>query len=211
MESDGNVISSAPHDRISNDILTLARHNQQRARNVLDETGILEIWASFGIRAELVGSLRMGLLMRNLDIDMHVYSEPFSLESGFGAIARLAQNPRIRRIAYANLLDAEDQCLEWHAWYEEPSGDTWQIDMIQIPMDSPYAGYFEQVADAIRAKLTPETTQAILEIKNDIPEGRKIMSIQVYQAVLRDGVRNFAEFLEWKQHNPVQNIIEWMP
>lgn len=210
MESDTNIIRSASQER-SNDILTLAKRNQQRARRVLDETRILEIWASFGIRAELVGSLRIGLLMRNLDIDMHVYSEPFSLEAGFGAITRLAQNPRIRRIEYTNLLDAKDQCLEWHAWYEDSGGDTWQIDMIQIHMESPYAGYFERVADAILAKLTPETKQAILEIKNDLPKDHQVMSIEVYQSVLRDGVRDCAEFLEWKRHNPAPGIIEWMP
>lgn len=193
------------------DIFALSELNQQRARRVLDETGILDIWSDFGIRAELVGSLRMGLLMRNLDVDMHVYSEPFSLEAGFGAIARLGQNPRIRRIEYTNLLDAEDQCLEWHAWYEEPDGDTWKIDMIQIHMESPYAGYFERVADAIVAKLTPETKQAILEIKNDIPEGQKVMGIEVYQAVIRDGVRDWAGFADWQQRNPARGIITWMP
>ncbi len=196
---------------MSNDILALAERNQQRARGILDETGILDIWAAFGFRAELVGSLRMGLLMRKLDIDMHVYSEPFSQEAGFGAIARLAQNPRIRRIEYANLLDAEDQCLEWHAWYEEPEGDVWQIDMIQIAMESQYAGYFERVADAVTAKLTPETKLAILGIKNDVPEGEQIMGIEIYQAVLRDGVRDYAAFLEWKKRNPTPGIITWTP
>nr|WP_321514345.1 hypothetical protein [uncultured Pseudodesulfovibrio sp.] len=193
------------------DINALAKHNQQRAHCVLDETEILNIWAAFGFRAELVGSLRMGLLMRHLDIDMHVYSEPFSQAAGFEAVARLAQNPRIRRIEYTNLLDAEDRCLEWHAWYEAPDGDTWQIDMIQIHMESSYAGYFERVADAILAKLTFETRQVILAIKNDIPDDQKVMSIEVYQAVLRDGVRDFTEFLEWKHRAPAQGIVEWMP
>lgn len=193
------------------DINALAKHNQQRARNVLDDTGVLDIWAAAGFRAELVGSLRTGLLMCNLDIDMHVYSDPFSQAAGFEAIARLAQHPRIRRIEYTNLLDAEDQCLEWHAWYEAPDGDTWQIDMIQIHTESPYAGYFERVADAIVAKLTAETKQAILEIKSNVPREQKVPSIEVYLAVLRDGVRDYVEFLEWKQRNPAQEIIEWVP
>ena len=106
------------------DIHALAEHNQQRARLVIEDTNIMDIWSASGIKAELVGSLRMGLMMRKLDIDMHVYSNPFSLQAGFEAITRLAQNPRIRRIEYKNLLDAEDQCLEWHAWYEADDGDT---------------------------------------------------------------------------------------
>ena len=194
---------------MATDINVLAEQNQLRAHRVLEETKVLDIWAASGIKAELVGSLRMGLMMCNLDIDMHVYSD--SLEAGFEAITRLALNPRIRRIEYRNLLDAEDQCLEWHAWYEAPDGDTWQIDMIQIHSESPYAGYFERVADAIKAKLAPESRQAILKIKYSIPEDQKIMSIEVYQAVLRDGVRDYAEFMEWKQRTQPQEIIEWMP
>jgi hypothetical protein len=150
-------------------------------------------------------------MMRNLDIDMHVYSNPFSLEAGFEAITHLALNPRILRIEYKNLLDAEDQCLEWHAWYEATNGETWQLDMIQIHSESPYAGYFERVADAIKAKLTPESRQAILKIKYSIPKNQKVMSIEVYQAVLRDGVRDCAEFMEWKKRTQPQEVIEWMP
>lgn len=193
------------------DINALAERNQLRAHRVLEETKVLDIWATSGTKAELVGSLRMGLMMRNLDIDLHAYSNPFSLEAGFEAITRLALNPRIRRIEYRNLLDAEDQCLEWHAWYEAPDGDTWQIDMIQIHLESPYVGYFERVADAIKAKLTPESRQAILEIKYAIPKDQKVMGIEVYQAVLRDGVRDYAEFMEWKKRTPTQEIIQWMP
>ncbi|WP_320008651.1 hypothetical protein [Maridesulfovibrio sp.] len=100
---------------MSLDFIALAQSNLERAQRVLEDTRILDLWAAAGFRAELVGSLRMGLLMRNLDIDMHVYSDPFSLSAGFEVIANLAINDRIRRIEYTNLLDAEDKCLEWHA------------------------------------------------------------------------------------------------
>lgn len=193
------------------DIFAIAERNQKRARHIIDETDIIGIWASFGIRAELVGSLRTGLLLDHLDIDMHVYSEHFSIADSFGAIARLAQNPRIRRIEYVNLLEAEDRCLEWHAWYEAKDGETWKMDMIHILADSRYAGYFERVADAILEVLTPETKRAILNIKNDIPTSEHVIGIEIYQAVLRDGVRDYAGFQEWKREHPGGGIIDWMP
>ena len=83
--------------------------------------------------------------------------------------------------------------------------------MMQIHMESPYAGYFERVADAIKAKLSPEAKQAILEIKHSIPKDISVMSIEIYQSVLRDGVSNLVEFLEWKNRKPAQDIIQWMP
>ena len=39
----------------------------------------------------------------------------------------------------------------------------------------------------------------------------KIMGIEYYQAVLRDGVRTYAEFEAWRAANPVDGILEWMP
>lgn len=33
-----------------------------------------ELWQEAGARAEVVGSLRSGLLCRHLDIDLHVYT-----------------------------------------------------------------------------------------------------------------------------------------
>ena len=46
----------------------------------------------------LVGSLRTGLLMKHRDIDFHIYSSPLNLADSFLAMARLAENPSIKRI-----------------------------------------------------------------------------------------------------------------
>ena len=43
------------------------------------------------------------------------------------------------------------------------------------------------------------------------PETEKIMGIEYYQAVLRDGVRTYAEFEAWRAANPVTGVLEWMP
>lgn len=192
-------------------IILIAEANQQRARDIIRDTGLEAIWRSVGAEAHLVGSLRTGLLMKHRDIDFHIYSSPLRVADSFAAIARLAENPRIRRIEYANLLDAGDQCLEWHAWYADADEQLWQIDMIHMPRGSAWDGYFERVADRIAAVLTPETRRAILQIKNDTPGEVKIMGIEYYQAVLRDGVRTYAEFEAWRAANPVTGILEWMP
>ena len=110
-----------------------------------------------------------------------------------------------------NALDAQDQCLEWHAWYADADERLWQIDMIHMPRGSAWDGYFERVADRISAVLTDETRRAVLQIKYDTPDEVKIMGIEYYQAVLRDGVRTYAEFEAWRAANPVEGILEWMP
>lgn len=193
-------------------ILTLAAANQRRAHEILRDLGLREAWQTVGARAEVVGSLRTGLLMKHPDIDLHVYSPaPLRVEDSFATMARIAAKPGIRRVEYANLLDEEDCCLEWHAQYEDRDGRRWQIDLIHMAEDSPWAGYFERVADRIAAVLTPETRGAILRLKYETPDGEKIPGIAYCRAVLAEGVRSYAEFAAWLREHPVEGIVEWMP
>ena len=190
---------------------TLAAANQQRAQEVIRDSGIESIWRSVGVEPHLVGSLRTGLLMTHRDIDFHIYSSPLRVADSFAAMARLAENSRIRRIEYGNLLDTSEECLEWHAWYADADDQLWQIDMIHMPQGSAYDGYFERVADRIAAVLTDQTRETILRLKYETPETEKIMGLEYYQAVLRDGVRTYAEFEAWRAANPVTGVLEWMP
>lgn len=192
-------------------LIEIAQINQQRAHEIIQELNLIPLWASIDVEAHLVGSLRMGLLMKHLDIDLHLYSDPVSLADDFRIIARLAQNHRIKRIEYANLLDTEEACLEWHLHYEDPLNQMWQIDMIHILKGSRYDGYFEQMADRIVTALIDETRHTILQLKYETPESEKIMGIEYYQAVLRDGVKNYAEFETWRRQHPITGIVTWMP
>lgn len=192
-------------------LIEIAQINQHRAHEIIQELNLIPLWASINVEAHLVGSLRMGLLMKHLDIDLHLYSDPVSLADDFRIIARLAQNPRVKRIEYANLLDTEEACLEWHLHYEDPLNQMWQIDMIHILKGSRYDGYFEQMADRIVTALIDETRHTILQLKYETPESEKIMGIEYYQAVLRDGVKNYAEFETWRRQHPVTGIVTWMP
>ncbi len=193
------------------DILQKAAANQRVAREIIENTGVERIWKSIGAEPNLVGSLRMGLLMTHRDVDLHIYSDHLDPAESFAAMALLAADPRIRRIEYTNLIETEERCLEWHAWYEHTDGNTWQLDMIHIERGSRYDGYFENVADRIVSVLTPEITLAILTLKNDTPETEKIAGIEYYQAVIRDGIRGYADFARWRKEHPLTGIAHWVP
>ncbi|MCE4564371.1 phosphoglycerate mutase family protein [Maribellus sp. CM-23] len=192
--------------------LETAEKNLKQAYKIINELQIQETWQKYGITAHLIGSVPTGLLMKNRDIDFHVYSDQFSIVDSFKAIAELATNPQVKRITYTNLLDTEEKCLEWHMWYLDDKNDEWQIDMIHILKGSFYAGRMEEVARRINEVLTPETKEAILSIKNEVPADEKVMGIEIYMAVIRDGIRNYHAFTEWKkaQIND-QPIIDWIP
>ena len=192
-------------------ILELAKRNQQKAWEIIEDTRIVRIWEGMGAKVNLVGSLRTGLLMKHRDIDFHIYTSPLDLSASFRAMAELAKNTSVKKIECVNLLYTVEACVEWHAWYQDMVGELWQIDMIHIREGSRYDGYFERVAERISAVMTDEMKLAILTLKNETPDMEKIMGVEYYQAVIRDGVRSYPEFEEWRRFHPVTGVVEWIP
>ena len=193
------------------DILELAKRNQQKAWEIIEDTRIVRIWEGIGAKVNLVGSLRIGLLMKHRDIDFHIYTSPLDLSASFRAMAELAENTSIKKIEYTNLLHTAEACIEWHAWYQDMEGELWQMDMIHIQEGSRYDGYFERVAERISAVLTDEMRLAILKLKYETPDTEKIMGVEYYQAVIQDGVRSYPEFEEWRRLHPAVGVVEWVP
>lgn len=192
-------------------ILELAKRNQQKAWEIIEDTRIVRIWEGIGAKVNLVGSLRTGLLMKHRDIDFHIYTSPLDLSTSFRAMAELAENTSVKKIEYTNLLHTEEACIEWHAWYQDMEGELWQMDMIHIQEGSRYDGYFERVAERISAVLTDEMRLAILKLKYETPDTEKIMGVEYYQAVIQDGVRSYPEFEEWRRLHPAVGVVEWVP
>lgn len=193
------------------DFQDIALKNQQKAWQIIEDLRIIPIWESVGAKVNLVGSLKTGLLMKHRDIDFHIYSSPLNLSDSFRAMAILAENTSIKKIESINLLRTDEECVEWHAWYQHTDGELWQIDMIHIRKGSRYDGYFEKVAERISSVLTDELKYAILLLKNETPDTEKVMGIEYYQAVIRDGIRNYSDFEEWRKCHPVNGVVEWMP
>lgn len=193
------------------EILEVSRKNLQRAREIIADTNIIAIWESIGATINQVGSVKSELLVKHRDIDFHIYTPELDITASFKAMAKLAEHPSIKTITYGNLIDTEECCIEWHAWYEDKDGDLWQIDMIHIKEGSFYDGYMEKVTDSIIKALTPETRRAILELKYHTPDDEKIPGILYYQAVMRDGIRDYAAFEEWRKANPLTGVVHWAP
>lgn len=192
-------------------IFELAKRNQQKAWEIIEDTRIVRIWEGIGAKVNLVGSLRTGLLMKHRDIDFHIYTSPLDLSASFRAMAELAENTSIKKIEYTNLLHTAEACIEWHAWYQDMEGELWQMDMIHIQESSRYDGYFERAAERISAVLTDEMRLAILKLKYETPDTEKIMGVEYYQAVIQDGVRSYPEFEEWRRLHPAVGVVEWVP
>lgn len=196
---------------MARDLLAISAANRQKALAVIEDSGLYRAWESAGATVNLVGSVRTGLLLHRRDIDVHIYSDPFEIAASFAAVAKMAEHPRLTRVTYANLLEADDACLEWHAWFTDTQGESWQIDMIHLPPGSRYAGYFETVAERIERALTPETRLAILRLKDEVLPESGVIGIEIYRAVIEGGVRGATDFAAWRKAHPRAEIVAWMP
>ena len=192
------------------DIEIIAQRNFEKALLVIEKSGVRQAWEAIGATVNQVGSMAMGLLMKHRDIDFHIYTEKLDISESFKVMQKICADPAVTRMEYRNLADTEEACLEFHVWFMQDN-EEWQIDMIQILKGSRFDGYFEHVAQRIKAVLTPETRRAILELKYLTPDDEHIMGIEYYQAVIADGVRSYPEFKEWRKTHPADGIVVWCP
>ncbi len=200
-------------------LLEISERRRQTALRVIRESGVVEAWESVGATVNLVGSVRSGLIMKNLDIDLHIYTDEPMLEKSFAAIGRLEQNPAVKDILFYNLLDTDDECLEWHAWYEDSedvgdagstgvsvpigaqsstgskkTGTIWKLDMIHIRRGSAFDGVIERTTDAIIARLDPKN-HAIPETAEVSEAIEALGTLEARESILRikhdapDGVK----------------------
>lgn len=193
------------------DIIEQADANQQAGYQILKENGIIAAWERIGATVHIIGSLKTGLMMKSLDIDMHIYTDKLDISESFSVMQELAERMPLRQVQYINGVDTEEECIEWHSLYEDKEKRLWKFDMIHIRKGSKYDGTVERVTDAIIERLTPETRRTILQIKNNVPNGIMIPGIEIYHAVFTGNVKNYEELEAWRKTNPLTNSLEWLP
>ncbi len=192
------------------DILEVSKQRQEKAWEIITKAELFQQWENMGGEVNVVGSLKSGLLIHR-DIDVHVYTETVLIEESFSVMAELAKRLNIKSIQYSNLINTEEECIEWHALFQDSNKDTWKLDVIHIREGSMYDGVVENVTKMIREKLTPEIRQTILQIKYDMPKDGIIPGIEVYHAVFDGKVKTYSELLQWRKDNPLMDSLTWLP
>lgn len=76
-----------------NALIKASENVQHRAWNIIRQTKVMDIWTAHGAEVNVVGSLAMGLMMKHLDIDLHVYSSPLTIKASFDAMSQIAECP----------------------------------------------------------------------------------------------------------------------
>ena len=198
----------SPADR---ELLAWSQARRQEALGILDELGLLRAWARFG-RPVLVGAVAHDLVW-GPDLDLEVYCSQLRVADGFQVLAEAgAASPRVKAAQFLNFLDEADNALYWQIKYHTPRGAEWKVDMWSAREDYGLPRG-ESLVEPLRAALTPETRLAILRLKQarEHETGLDCLSIDLYRAVVQDGVRQAEELRGWLGSNEVGVLSAWRP
>jgi hypothetical protein len=147
------------------------------------------------------------------NIDMEVHADHPRPGDGFQVIAAIAEIPGVRRVRFKNQLDdLEDPGLYWWTQYRDKAGQDWSIDTWLIPKDHPFAMSPARFAEAMCEKLDDDLRRTILQIKHEVRcRNLETRSLEIYKAVLRDGVGSYEQFEKWLKQYPPKKLEDWMP
>lgn len=194
--------------QVSEDVLQRAVERQRVAGEILGTLGLMERWSEFGV-PRLVGAAAYGLMVAP-DIDIEIYCPDPRVEIGFSVVGDVARQPGIWKVRFSNELDGPDQGLYWQLRYRASRDEVWRIDMWLLADDHPGPRSLDLVEVMNRA-LTDETRVAILRIKEAVHERADVHSMDIYRAVLDDGVRTAADFLTWQAEHKSVGLTSWRP
>jgi len=182
----------------------LLDHSKQlhtTATAIIKDNNITEIFSQLG-KVEVIGSLRLDLMYRH-DIDLLVISDDIDKSKAQTATKQLLDLGSIRTVAMADYqtFPGDDMPLGFY-WELVVIRDnqSWKFDIWYL---KPAERYTHLVFDSIQkfsAALAknPEKAKLILEIKQAYFDGikykNKVKSIDIYNAVLVEGISSVAEF-----------------
>ena len=187
-----------------------AEGKREAAEAILSDLDLVARWQRFG-RPVVVGAVAYGLVVEP-DLDMEIYCPHLEIEHGFQVLTECARNPRVHSAKFVNELAGADAALYWQLRYRHADGQEWKVDMWSAPDD--YAlPRSESLVAPMKAALTPETRQAILHLKQQRTGDPSLacLSVDLYRAVLDDGVRTIDELRRWLGDHQAGELTDWKP
>ena len=186
-------------------LLTQQHRLAAEARLVLADLDLLALLGTLG-DVHLVGSAATGCMAWR-DIDIDVISGAPDPARIWSSMAPLAAHPRVRKLRWSNERGSLDisrnpELDGYFLGIHYLAGDAallWKLDCWFVPSDAPRPDI--AMAERLARELTDEQRIAILWIKDGWatrPEYRRtVYSVDIYAAVIDDGVRTPDTFSAW--------------
>ncbi|HEX9597943.1 MAG TPA: hypothetical protein VF963_01080 [Gaiellaceae bacterium] len=194
---------------MSDAVLIRAASLERQAVEIIASLNLLERWSKFGA-PRIVGSAAYGLMVVP-DIDIEIYCPEPTVDAGFSVVSDLARDPRVWKVRFSNELAEENQGLYWQIRYRNSDEEIWKIDMWLLADAHPGPRSVDLI-EPMRRVLTDESRVVILTFKELMQDRADIHSIDIYRAVIDDGVRNASDFARWlEQQKPGRGLTFWQP
>jgi hypothetical protein len=186
-----------------------SQYLQNEAAVVLESLDLLSLWQKQCGQPFLVGALAYGLALAP-DIDLEIFCSHPTIEAGFDVLKSCAVKPGCLATRFRNEMAGPDQGYYWQVQYQKERGLIWKIDMWSFHMDHPGPTSREMIAPMGQV-LNDENKKVILYLKHAILKDpdTQCASIDLYQAVLADGVRSFEELKTWLTTHKPEKINDW--
>jgi hypothetical protein len=204
-----------PTSAIENDVLqTKSLALRAEATTILEDQGLFRLLQTYG-PVEVHGSYGLDLMVWR-DLDIYLCAHTGQLASFFELGARIAESLPVHRMHFRNELSETTVGLPgglyWGIYLRDKPFGAWKIDIWAVS-----AGELERLLEYqqnIARQLTPASRRLIIELKSRLhthPQYRRgFGATQIYEAVLRAGVRDFRSFAAYLIENggPAINMQE---
>lgn len=190
-------------------LLKFSQSLRKDANAVLDALDLFSLWEKQGGQPFLVGALAYGLALAP-DIDLEIFCEHPTIEAGFSVLKSCALNSGCRSTRFRNEMAGPDQGYYWQVQYQQEHGRLWKIDMWSIHVNHPGPTSRDMIAPMEKV-LNEESRKIILNLKQAICNDphTQCPSIDLYQAVLADGIRTYRELKTWLSLHKSEKINDW--
>jgi hypothetical protein len=191
--------------------LERARQRRLVAARLTAEVALVDRWSAVGNVVQ-VGAVAYNLVV-SPDIDFEVFTPRApTVRGGFEVLAALAEHPRVTKARFWNALSTPDQGLYFQVRCQADDGQEWKVDTWLLGPDHP-GPCAAWIVQPMRQALTDDLRGTIVRLK-EARAGRQVppvSSIDLYRAVIDDGVRTIADLGEWLDSWDSPGLTDWRP
>lgn len=172
----------------------------EEASNVIEVINLEEILDDYGEIA-YVGSFALEVMvLRDIDLNLFIESDS-EIEEAFWKIAKtFSKNEYTSLVLISDNLDGheENRPVSMYLGLKvKYRGETWKFDIRVMKREHDASSSYIK---SVKSLMSDEKREVILEIKSKLSNhplyGKKFGGFHIYEAVLKDGVRDVEEFLE---------------
>jgi hypothetical protein len=180
------------------------------AERILRELRLIERWQCYG-RPVVVGAVAYDLVV-SPDVDMEIYCPDPKIEHGFEVLGACALHPGVIGAKFVNALAQRDKALYWQLRFVDDADLEWKIDMWSAPRDYDLPRS-EFLIEPMKRALSPAIRAVILDLKEARAADKSLVcpSIDLYRAVLEDGVRTVDALKVWLGCHKTGELTDWRP